>query len=59
MYYSEISKSWVSESEALKQIIDLCNQWYQIAQPSESLYLYLMNHPNLLEISQWNCFITK
>lgn len=55
-YYSEITQSGITESEALKQIIDLCNRWHQIAQPPESLDQYLKEHPDLLEIGQWTCF---
>jgi hypothetical protein len=56
MYYSELSKSQVNELEALKQIIDLCDRWYQLAHPPVSLDQYLKNHPDLLNIEQWTCF---
>lgn len=55
-YYSEISKSRITEQEAIKQIVDLCNRWYQMAQPSEELDTYIKSHPDLLDIERWNCF---
>jgi len=55
-YYSEITKSGVTEPEALKQIIDLCGQWHRIAQPPVSLDQYLQEHPDLLDIARWSCF---
>ncbi len=56
MYYSVITQSPVSEADALKQIIDLCGRWYDMASPPETLDKYLQYHPQLLDIDSWNCF---
>jgi len=56
MYYSEISKSEVTEPEAVKQIIDLCSRWYQIAQPKYSFGKYIKKHPEFLDIEYWPYF---
>ncbi len=55
-YYSEVSKGEVTEAEAIKQIIDLCDLWYRMSHRSESLGQYLKEHTDLLDIDQWNCF---
>ncbi len=55
-YYSELTKCEVSEPEAIKQIIDLCDRWYQLAHPNISFNNYLRSHSQLLDIEQWACF---
>jgi len=56
-YYSEVSKNDVTEPEAIAQIIELCNRWYQMAWPERNDFdQYFKAHPQLLDIEQWNCF---
>ena len=55
-YFSDISHDEVSEAEALKQIIDFCDQWHQLSRHSQRLSLYLRQHPELLEIEVWGFF---
>lgn len=55
-YYSEISNSIVSEPEAMKQIIDICGKWYEIARPKVGFDQYLKRHSELLEIANWPYF---
>lgn len=56
MYYSNITNQYVDESEALKEIIDLCNRWHDIVKPPQTLETYLMDHPEVFNIDEWNCF---
>ena len=55
-YYSNISHSVVDECEALKQIIDFCNEWKKLSNRSIKLDTYLRKHAEIIDISQWNCF---
>ncbi len=55
-YFSDISHDEVSEAEALKQIIDLCDELHQLGNHSQRLSLYLRQHPELLEIEAWGLF---
>lgn len=55
-YYSNITQNEITESEALKQIIDLCDFWQHATSPEESLGQYLNAHPHVLNIENWNCF---
>lgn len=49
-------KYYYTESEALNQIIDLCDFWQHAASPGESLGQYLNAHPHILNVENWNCF---
>jgi hypothetical protein len=55
-YFSDISHGEVSEAEALKQIIDFCDEWQQLSRRSQRLSLYFRQHPELLEIEAWGFF---
>ena len=55
-YFSDISHDEVSEAEALKQIIDLCDELHQLSKHSQRLSLCIRQHPELLEIEAWGLF---
>ncbi|WP_326974645.1 hypothetical protein [Caproicibacter sp. BJN0012] len=56
MYYSEISKSTVTEEEALMQIVHLCSKWFQYSHPKGDLSNYLMKHSDIFLIERWPDF---
>lgn len=55
-YFSDITHDEVSEADALKQIIDLCDELHQFSKHSQRLSLCLRQHPELLEIEAWGFF---
>lgn len=56
MYYSEVSKSAVTEEEALMQIIYLCSKWFQCSHSKGDLSNYLVKHPDVFSIERWPDF---